>query len=83
VRATKWMRLLALGAAFALVGAACGDDDDTGGDDTETDGGSAAELDTAPGFDGTTIRVGALGNTGAPLAAIGVPLSAGNRAYFE
>ena len=84
MRATKWMRLLALGVAFSLVGAACGDDDDSGGDDgTTDDGGAAAELEPAPGFDGTTIRVGALGNTGAPLAAIGVPLSAGNRAYFD
>ena len=38
--------------------------------------------DAAPGFDGTTIRVGALTNTGAPLAAIGVPLTEGNKAYF-
>ena len=84
MRPSKWLRLLALGVAFSLVGAACGDDDDAG-DDTETDDGrgTAAELEPAPGFDGTTIRIGALGNTGPPLAAIGKPLSAGNRAYFE
>ena len=86
MRATKWMRLLAVATSLALVGAACGDDDDAGGDtDTEADGGdgAAAELEPAPGFDGTTIRVGALTNNGPPLAAIGIPLTAGNQAYFD
>lgn len=86
MRPTKWMRLLAVASSLALVGAACGDDDDDGGADTESDGGdggAAAELEPAPGFDGTTIRVGALTNNGPPLAAIGIPLTAGNQAYFD
>jgi ABC-type branched-subunit amino acid transport system substrate-binding protein len=77
------MRLLAVGVALSLFGAACGDDDDGETGTEGTDGGSAAEIEAAPGFDGTTIRIGALENTGPPLAAIGGPLSAGNAAYFE
>ena len=87
MRPTKWMRLLAVATSLALVGAACGDDDDdSGGDegtDESTDGGTAADIEPAPGFDGTTIRVGALTNNGPPLAAIGIPLTAGNQAYVD
>jgi ABC-type branched-subunit amino acid transport system substrate-binding protein len=87
LRATKWMRLLAVATSLALVGAACGDDDDDAGGEAPADdggdGGEGAELEPAPGFDGTTIRLGALTNNGPPLAAIGIPLTAGNQAYID
>jgi ABC-type branched-subunit amino acid transport system substrate-binding protein len=66
--------------ALALAVTACGGDDD---DDPGTDGATEeGALEEAPGFDGTTIRVGALTNTGPPLAAIGGPLTEGNKAYI-
>lgn len=77
-----WLRPLILLTALALAAGACGgrDDDDeaTGGDD---DG--SGELETVPGFDGTTIRLGVITPTSGPAAVIGNPLTAGNEAYWE
>jgi ABC-type branched-subunit amino acid transport system substrate-binding protein len=72
-----------------MVGAACGgrDDDDESTDDTgtgteeTTDGGGAPEA--GPGFDGTTIRLGVITPTSGAASVIGLPLTAGNQAYFD
>jgi ABC-type branched-subunit amino acid transport system substrate-binding protein len=71
--------------ALALTVAACGgsgddDDDDASSDDTTETGG---EPTTVPGFDGTTIRLGVITPTSGPVAQIGNPLTAGNKAYFD
>ncbi len=83
MRRRTWSRPLALAMALALTVAACGgdDDDESGGDD----GGAApaGEPVAAPGFDGTTIRLGVITPTSGPVAQIGNPLTAGNQAYFD
>ena len=80
-----WSRPLVLALALALTTAACGgsgdDDDDEGStDDTTETGGAPANV---PGFDGTTIRLGVITPTSGPVAQIGNPLTAGNKAYFD
>jgi ABC-type branched-subunit amino acid transport system substrate-binding protein len=80
-----WSRPLVLALALALTTAACGgsgdDDDDEGStDDTTETGGAPANV---PGFDGTTIRLGVVTPTSGPVAQIGNPLTAGNKAYFD
>jgi ABC-type branched-subunit amino acid transport system substrate-binding protein len=84
------MRPTAALFALVLVAAACGgrdEDEDTtdttaGGGTEETTGGGEAPA-SAPGFDGTTIRLGAITPTSGPAAVIGNPLTAGNQAYFD
>jgi ABC-type branched-subunit amino acid transport system substrate-binding protein len=87
----KLSRLLAVLLALALLAAACGRDDDDGGDDAATDdttddsgsdnaGGEPAE---APGFDGTTIKLGVLTPLTERVAIIGVPLTNGTKAWFD
>jgi ABC-type branched-subunit amino acid transport system substrate-binding protein len=72
-----------------MVAAACGDDDDStssSGGTTETtasSGGGAKELKPVPGFDGTTIKLGVLTPLTGAVAAIGKPLTAGNKAWFD
>lgn len=90
---TKWFRPLSLLLALVLVAGACGGRDD--GDDTATtdppatddggdDGGEpAGDPEPAPGFDGTTIRLGALTPTSGQVSIIGNPLTAGNQAYID
>lgn len=75
--------------SLVLVAAACGgrsDDDDNADDDgaetTSPDGGGGAPAEV-PGFDGTTIRVGAITPTSGTASVIGNPLTAGNQAYFD
>jgi ABC-type branched-subunit amino acid transport system substrate-binding protein len=86
------MRPTAALFALALVAAACGgrDDDDestsdttAGGGTEETTGNGGGAPASVPGFDGTTIRVGAITPTSGPAAVIGNPLTAGNQAYFD
>ena len=88
---TKWFRPLSLLLALVLVASACGgrdDDDDTATTDPATDDGGdggepAGDPEPAPGFDGTTIRLGALTPTSGQVAIIGNPLTAGNQAYID
>ena len=65
----KWMRLIAALLAFTLIAAACGDDD--------------TEAEAAPGFDGTTIRVGVISDLSGPVSIIGLPLTAGGQVYYD
>ena len=75
----KWFAAVAAVAALSLVGAGCGqDDDDEGGG-----GGGGGEVQSGPGFDGKTIKVGVLTPLTGPVAVIGEPLTAGNEVYFE
>jgi ABC-type branched-subunit amino acid transport system substrate-binding protein len=91
VKTPTWLRPLALLLALALVAAGCGgsssddDDDDAGGSSETTGGGDepAGEPEAAPGFDGTTIRLGVITPTSGTVALIGNPLTAGNQAYFD
>lgn len=94
VKKQPWLRMLALLMALAMAAAACGgssdDDDDAGttttaADDGGDDGGEEPAGDPEPtaGFDGTTIRLGALTPTSGPAAIIGNPLTKGNEVYFE
>jgi ABC-type branched-subunit amino acid transport system substrate-binding protein len=90
VRRSKWLRPVAALAVFGLLAAACGDDDDdaapgtTAADDNGDDNGEpAGDPEPVPGFDGTTIRLGALTPTSGLVAIIGNPLTAGNQAYIE
>ncbi|MEX2194780.1 MAG: ABC transporter substrate-binding protein [Thermoleophilaceae bacterium] len=73
----RWalMAVLALTAVLAL--AACGRDDD------DDNGGGDGDVATAPGFDGTTIRLGVVTPLSGPVAVIGNPLTNGNRVWFE
>lgn len=81
-RTNRGARLLALLAILVLVVAACGRDDDDGGGASGggDEGGTPTEV---PGFDGTTIRVGAITPQSGVAAVIGNPLTNGNRVFFE
>jgi len=73
-------RMLLLAAVLALVLAGCGGAADEGDSGDEGDG---ASLQTGPGFDGTTIKLGVLTPLSGPVAVIGLPLTAGNQVYFD
>ena len=73
-------RVLWLIAVLALLGAGCGGAADEG--ESEGEGG-AAGLQSGPGFDGTTIKLGVLTPLSGPVAVIGQPLTAGNQVYFD
>lgn len=83
----RWLRPAAALFSLALVATACGgrsdDDDADSGPQTTSPGDEGGELAEVPGFDGTTIRVGAITPTSGPAAVIGGPLTAGNQAYFD
>ncbi|MFZ6004652.1 MAG: ABC transporter substrate-binding protein [Actinomycetota bacterium] len=88
----KWLRSLALLLALVLTAAACGGSDDTdeavddgGTEDTTGDGGDEPPGDPEPtaGFDGTTIKVGAITPTSGRVAIIGNPLTNGNKVFFD
>ncbi len=68
--------------ALCLVAGSCGRDDaPAAAGRAEADGGQLAAV---PGFDLTTIRLGALTPLTGPVAgAIGIPLTEGNRVYLE
>ncbi|MBA2350078.1 MAG: ABC transporter substrate-binding protein [Solirubrobacterales bacterium] len=80
------MRTLTIaGATVALALAGCGGADESepaadGGTDAGASGGAPPN---APGFDGTTIKVGALSPLSGPVAVIGNPLTNGNKVFFD
>jgi ABC-type branched-subunit amino acid transport system substrate-binding protein len=73
-------RVLWFVALLALVLAGCGGAADEGESEGE---GSAAEVQSGPGFDGKTIKLGVLTPLTGPVAVIGEPLTAGNQVYFD
>jgi ABC-type branched-subunit amino acid transport system substrate-binding protein len=91
--------LLVAVAAFGLLAAACaGDDDDGATSDAATTAPAAAgattapagttaaepkELSKAPGFDGSTIKVGAITALSGPAAVIGAQLAAGQDVFWK
>ena len=79
MKTRTWSRAIAVGVALALTVAACGGDDEDATDNPDTGG----ELTNVPGFDGTTIKLGVITPTSGPVAQIGNPLTAGNKAYFD
>jgi ABC-type branched-subunit amino acid transport system substrate-binding protein len=84
MKTRTWSRPLAVAMALALTVAvaACGGDDDDASDDGG--GGDTAGAPAAvAGFDGTTIKLGVITPTSGPVAVIGNPLTAGNKAYFD
>ena len=89
MRAQRLFRWLAALAALAMLVGACttGDDDDVSSDDApDADGdggGDGADPEVGPGFDGETITLGVLTPTTGPAAAIGEPLTNGNRVFWE
>lgn len=82
MKTRTWSRAVAVGVALALAVSACGGSDDDG-DDEEGAPTEEGTLENVAGFDGTTIKLGVLTPTSGPVAQIGVPLTAGNKAYFE
>ncbi|MBW3557317.1 MAG: ABC transporter substrate-binding protein [Actinobacteria bacterium] len=79
-------RLAALAVVVLLAAAAgCGRDAAVTGEDGEgREVGGARRLSPVPGFDLTTIKLGALTPLTGPVAgAIGIPLTEGNRVYLE
>lgn len=81
------LRLLALLLALSVVATACGrgDDDDVASPDgdEEADEGTGGPPTVVPGFDGTTIKLGALTPLSTTAALIGKPLNEGMRTWFE
>lgn len=76
-----WTRGVAVGVMLALTVAACGGSDDESSSSTTAKSGGAPAA--TAGFDGTTIHLGVITPTGGPVAVIGNPLTAGNKAYFD
>ncbi len=82
-------RFLAALLTLLLLAAACGgrddsESDDSAADDETTESTAKKELAAGPGFDLTTIKVGALTPLTGPVAAvIGIPLTEGNKVYLE
>jgi ABC-type branched-subunit amino acid transport system substrate-binding protein len=73
-------RLFWLAALAAVLLAGCGGAADE--DEGDSEDGSAS-LQSGPGFDGTTIKLGVLTPLSGPVAVIGLPLTAGNQVYFD
>jgi len=73
---------IAITAICLVALAACGGraDSESGSSGGEGSAGAPAE---APGFDGTTITVGALTPTSGRVAVIGNPVTVGNQIYFD
>lgn len=81
--------IIALAMVLALVASACGRDSSKSSDSKRDDNGSnssdegGGDPSTAPGFDGTTIKLGVLTPETGPAAVIGDPLTNGNRAFWD
>lgn len=72
--------LIAVTTAIGLaLLTACGG---AGGQAAGTAGTAGAPV-AVPGFDGTTIRVGTLGPLSGPVAVIGLPVTAGQKVWFD
>jgi ABC-type branched-subunit amino acid transport system substrate-binding protein len=69
-------------AVLALLAGACRSSKDKASDG-DNGSGAAAAVTPGPGFDGTTIKVGAITPLTGVAAVIGNPLTAGNKAYFD
>lgn len=83
-KTSRWARLVVPLAALALVAAACG------GSSAKKSGTNAGGSSNAgkppavvPGFDGTTIKLGAITPQTGIAAIIGKPLTNGNKVYFD
>jgi ABC-type branched-subunit amino acid transport system substrate-binding protein len=78
------LRLLAVLTLFGMLAAACGDDDN-GGDAGDDNGDEPKELTAAPGFDPVKgeINLGVITPLTGPAAAIGNPLTNGNKTWFD
>lgn len=74
------MRGITLAVAATLLLAACGGAGDKGGGPS---GGAAGAPQSTTGFDGTTIKLGVLSPLSGPVAVIGLPLTAGNKIWFD
>jgi ABC-type branched-subunit amino acid transport system substrate-binding protein len=74
------MRGITLAVAATLLVAACGGAGDKG---SGTTGGTAGAPQSTAGFDGTTIKLGVLSPLSGPVAVIGLPLTAGNKIWFD
>jgi ABC-type branched-subunit amino acid transport system substrate-binding protein len=74
------MRGITLAVAATLLVAACGGAGDKGGGSS---GGTAGAPQSTAGFDGTTIKLGVLSPLSGPVAVIGLPLTAGNKIWFD
>jgi ABC-type branched-subunit amino acid transport system substrate-binding protein len=78
------LRLVAVLTLVGMLAAACGDDDD--GEDAGQEGGDdQKELTAVPGFDPVKgeINLGVITPLTGPAAAIGNPLTNGNKTWFE
>ncbi|MBP2321729.1 ABC-type branched-subunit amino acid transport system substrate-binding protein [Kibdelosporangium banguiense] len=73
-------RRITLALAAMLVVAGCGGAGDQGGGGS---GGTAGAPQSTAGFDGTTIKLGVLSPLSGPVAVIGLPLTAGNKIWFD
>jgi ABC-type branched-subunit amino acid transport system substrate-binding protein len=78
MRLRRWRFAATLAAATLLVAGCGGAGGDGGGG-----GGAAGAPPPATGFDGTTIKLGALSALSGPVAVIGQPLTAGNKVWFD
>ncbi len=65
----RLLKVLALALSFTLLAAGCGDDD--------------SDPSTAPGFDGTTIKIGVVNDFTGPVAIIGNPLHKGSMTFYD
>ncbi|TCO64555.1 ABC transporter substrate-binding protein [Actinocrispum wychmicini] len=74
------MRGITLAVAATLLVAACGGAGDKGGGPSS---GAAGAPPTTTGFDGSTIKLGVLSPLSGPVAVIGLPLTAGNKIWFD
>jgi len=78
---TRHLRVAAVGlGALALVASACSDKKET-----TTSSGGPKTLTAVPGFDPATntIKLGVITPLSGPIAAIGLPLTAGNDVWFK
>ncbi|QFG22173.1 ABC transporter substrate-binding protein [Actinomadura sp. WMMB 499] len=75
---SRWTSAVCALTAAALVLTGCGRDDSGSGGK-----GKAGEPAKVPGFDGSTIKLGALVPQSGPVKVVGDPILAGNRAFWE
>nr|WP_042184177.1 ABC transporter substrate-binding protein [Kibdelosporangium sp. MJ126-NF4]CEL16127.1 Branched-chain amino acid ABC transporter, amino acid-binding protein (TC 3.A.1.4.1) [Kibdelosporangium sp. MJ126-NF4]CTQ94053.1 Branched-chain amino acid ABC transporter, amino acid-binding protein (TC 3.A.1.4.1) [Kibdelosporangium sp. MJ126-NF4] len=74
-----YRRITCAFAALLLVAGCGGAGNQAGGGA----GGSAGAPPSTTGFDGTTIKLGVLSPLSGPVAVIGLPLTAGNKIWFD